>query len=52
MSNKFTVIKGNADIENSNRIMRTIALHDCWQRQYHDAIYKAMSENKGKEDGI
>lgn len=49
MSNKFTVIKGNADIENSNRIMRTIALHDCWQRQYHDAIYKAMSENKGKE---
>lgn len=49
MDNKFTVIKGNADIENSNRIMRTIALHDCWQRQYHDSIYKAMSENKGKE---
>lgn len=49
MDNKFTVIQGNADIENSNRIMRTIALHDCWQRQYHNAIYKAMSENKGKE---
>lgn len=49
MDNKFTVIKGNVDIENSNRIMRTIALHDCWQRQFHDAIYKAMSENKGKE---
>ena len=49
MDNKFTVIQGNADIENSNRIMRTIALHDCWQRQYHNAIYKALSENKGKE---
>ena len=49
MDNKFTVIQGNADIDNSNRIMRTIALHDCWQRQYHDAIYNAMSENKGKE---
>ena len=49
MDNKFSVIQGNADIDNSNRIMRTIALHDCWQRQYHDAIYKAMSENKGKE---
>lgn len=49
MSNKFTVIQCNANIENSNRIMRTIALHDCWQRQYQNAIYKAMSENKGKE---
>lgn len=49
MDNKFTVIKGNTDIENSNRIMRTIALHDCWKRQYHNAIYKAISENKGKE---
>lgn len=49
MDNKFTVIQGNADIENSNKIMRTIALHDCWQRQYHNAIYKAMSENKGKQ---
>lgn len=49
MDNKFTVIQCNADIENSNRIMRIIALHDCWQRQYHNAIYKALSENKGKE---
>ena len=49
MSNKFTVIKGNADIENPNRIMRTVALYDCWQRQYHNAIYKAMSDNKGEK---
>ena len=49
MSNNFTVIKGNADIENSNRIMRTIALHSCWQRQYLNAIQKAVSENKGKK---
>ena len=49
MDNNFTVIKGSADIENLNRIMRTIALHDCWKRQYHNAIYKAMSNNKGKQ---
>ena len=49
MSRKFTVIKGEADKVDTNRIMRTIALHDCWQRQYHNAIYKAISENKGKE---
>lgn len=23
--------------------------NDCWQRQYHNAIYKAISENQGKE---
>lgn len=49
MDNKFTVIQGNADIENSNRIMRTITLHDCWQRQYHKAIYDAMARNEGKQ---
>lgn len=49
MDNKFTIIKGKADIENSNRIMRTLALHDCWQRQYHNSIYKAILTNKGKQ---
>lgn len=49
MSNKFTVIPGKTDTEDTNRIMRTLALHDCWKRQYHNAIYKAMSENKGKQ---
>jgi len=49
MDNKFTVIKGDANAVDTNRIMRTIALHDCWERQYHNAIYKAMSNNKGKQ---
>lgn len=49
MDNKFTVIKGKADTVDANRIMRTLAFHDCWKRQYQNAIYKAMSENKGKE---
>ena len=49
MGNKFTVIEGNSDSEKIDRVKKLITLHDCWQRQYHNAIYKAMSENKGKE---
>lgn len=49
MSNNFTIIKGNADTKNSNRLVRAIALYECWQRQFNNAIYKAMSENRGKE---
>lgn len=49
MDNKFTVIKGNADITGINRIMRTVAIHDCWKRQYQNAIDKAMEGNKGKQ---
>lgn len=45
----LSLIQGSANTTDTNRIMRTIALHDCWQRQYHNAIYKALSENKGKE---
>ena len=48
MSRKFTVIKGEADKVDTNRIMRVLALHDCWQRQYHNSIYKAFEENKGQ----
>lgn len=47
MSNKFTVIKGNADTVDTNRIMRTIAIHDCWQRQYHNLVLQAIEKNKG-----
>ena len=49
MDNKFTVIKGNADVENVNKLMRSLTVYDCWKRQYHNAIYKAMSNNKGKK---
>lgn len=47
MDNNFTVLKGNADIEDANRIMRTIALHDCWKRQYHNSVLQAIEKNKG-----
>lgn len=47
MSNKFTVIKSNANIEDTNRIMRTIALHDCWERQHHNSVLRAIEKNKG-----
>lgn len=49
MTDDFTVIDGNKDIENVNRIMRTIAFHDCWRRQYESAIHKVMSENPDKK---
>lgn len=47
MNNKFTVIKGNADTDDTNRIMRTIALHDCWERQYHNSVLQVIEKNKG-----
>lgn len=46
MSDNFRVIKGNADTVNTNRIMRTIALHDCWERQYHNSVLQAAQKNK------
>lgn len=49
MSRKFTVIKGEADKVDTNRIMRVLALHDCWKRQYHNFIYRIFEENKGKQ---
>lgn len=47
MKADFRVIKGNADTEDTNRIMRTIALHDCWERQYHKFVLQAIEKNKG-----
>lgn len=49
MSRNFTVIKGEADEIDTNRIMRVLALHDCWKRQYHNFIYRIFEENKGKQ---
>ncbi len=47
MNDNFTVIKGNADTVDTNRIMRTIAIHDCWERQYHNSVLQAIEKNKG-----
>ena len=49
MKADFRVIKGNADTEDTNRIMRTIALHDCWERQYHKFVLQAIEKNKGEK---
>lgn len=49
MENNFTVIQGSSDTVDTNRIMRVLAFHDCWERQYHNAIYgylKKIKENK------
>lgn len=45
----FTVIQGSADTIDTNRIMRVLTFHDCWERQYHNSIYRIFEENKGKE---
>lgn len=49
MDNNFTVIKGESGTIDTNRVMRTIAIHDCWKRQYYSAIQKAISENADKQ---
>lgn len=49
MDNNFTVIKGESEAIDTNRIMRTIAIHDCWHRQYYSAIQKAILENADKK---
>ena len=49
MENNFTVIQGSSDTVDTNRIMRVLALHDCWKRQYHNFIYRIFEENKGKQ---
>lgn len=46
MSNKFTVIKGSADTEDTNRIIRIIEFYDCWGRQYHNSVLQAIRKNK------
>lgn len=46
---KFTVIKGESGTIDTNRVMRTIAIHDCWKRQYYSAIQKVIAENADKK---
>lgn len=46
MNNRFTVIQGSANADDTNRIMRTIAFHDCWERQYHNSVIQATEKNK------
>ena len=49
MSNNFTVIKGKSYTVDTTRIKNLLTVYNCWQRQYHNAICKTMSENEGKK---
>lgn len=49
MADKFTIIDGSKDVKDANRIMRTITLFNGWERQYHGAIHKAITENPDKK---
>lgn len=44
----FEIIEGSNE-EKFDRVTKLITLHDCWQRQYHKAIYDAMARNEGKQ---
>jgi len=46
---KFEIIEDNSDSEKIDRVTKLITLHDCWQRQYHNAVCDAMIRNEGKQ---
>lgn len=46
MSNKFTVETGNKDTAELNRLTRVIALHDMWNRQYHNTVIRMEKSQK------
>lgn len=50
MNDKFAVIQGDneTEMEKVNKAMRTIALYDCWGRQYRTAISNAMTNYADK----
>lgn len=44
---KFTVITGNKDTAEINRLTKVIALHDMWNRQYHNTVSSMFEKHKG-----
>ena len=44
--NKFTVETGNKDTAELNRLTRMIALHDMWNRQYHNTVNSIFKKHK------
>lgn len=44
---KFTVITGNKDTAELNRLTKVIALHDMWNRQYHNTVSSMFEKHKG-----
>ena len=50
MSNKFTVTAGNKDTAEPNRLTKVIALHDIWNRQYHNTVASMFEKYKSLDD--
>lgn len=48
--NKFTVTTGNKDTVELNRLTRAIALHDIWNRQYHNTVSSMFQKYKSLDD--
>lgn len=47
---KFTVTTGNKDTTELNRLTRVIALHDMWNRQYHNTVSSMFQKHKSIDD--
>lgn len=47
---KFTVTIGNKDTAELNRLTRAIALHDIWNRQYHNTVSSMFEKYKSIDD--
>lgn len=47
---KFTVTTGNKDTVELNRLTRAIALHDIWNRQYHNTVSSMFQKYKSLDD--
>lgn len=47
MADKFTVINGNKGVKDVTKAIRTIAFHDCWERQYKNVVSQALEKNSG-----
>lgn len=47
---KFTVTIGNKDTAELNRLTRAIALHDIWNRQYHNTVSSMFQKHKSLDD--
>lgn len=50
MSNKFTVETGDKDTAELNRLTRVIALHDIWNRQYHNTVSSMFQKHKSIDE--
>lgn len=47
---KFTITTGNKDTAELNRLTRVIALHDMWNRQYHNTVSSMFQKYKSIDE--